>query len=561
MKPEIVANAVLIVRRLIGGGLWFLVGGGWACGLEDVARLPSVPERADRLLSYREHDLALVDESVFLMCLNDPAAALGVGVWSLSVDSPSMKAASEAYSLQWMDQDLGIARIFLPAMDLDLLPMLDQELAQLRSQAPLHTLVLDLRGAGGGDVRTLNGLLARFLPQGTLAYTLHYPQGEDAEVRVEAHTAAPEDQGVRLLVLTSGKTRGGAELLAGALQANGRALVVGEPTAGMAGHKRVAKLAEHRYVIFTWALPRFPGQMAPATQIMPDIAAPAGDALTVALERLADHGRLPANPFIRPDEKRHPLVQAVLDGDEEEALSWIDNGADLAVEASKDGLEEHMRRHMRASYKGVTPVVGYPLAIAAAVRRMPRVLAAIGQHEPALLERTDSQGRTALAYGAMAGQPDIVRVLLEYGLSPLHPGQDFPISHTPLALAVELMHANVVKQLMAAVPRQQLNHLTVVEAVWVATFGNDLATLKVLLEAGTSPNYIAPQGGTALIEAVRYRNLEAVRLLLQSGAVIDNHLYRGKSVIQYAEDIAKNSSSEELAILKLIRGAPRARRD
>lgn len=517
------------------------------------------PEKAKRRLHGTWRDLWIDFEKVFIARLNDPAAAFGFSAISLSIKSPSVKSANESYSLQWMDRDLGIARWFLPDLH-GYRGDVGKDLAALRTEGTLKTLVLDLRGTGGGDIQVLAAWLTRFLPGGTLAYTAVNRQGEEREIRVKETSPSIADRDLGLIVLTSRETRGGAELLAGALQTNGRAKVFGEATAGMAGHKRVLKLSEKNFLILTDALPRFPNQRNTVSRIEPDYPVPAVLAFEIALATLAENGRQPRNPFIRPDEQRHPLVQAVLDRNDQEALRLIEAGAELDVEASRDALDRRMPSHFRPRGTGETPVLGYPLAIAAAARGMPKVLAAIGQRAPELLHRTDTNGRTALAYAAMAGYPNTTRVLLSHGLSPLHPAKEYPISETPLHLAVQLKEAEVVPLLMAAIPREQLGHTAVIESVWIAAGFDNTAILKALLEAGASPNYIARQGGTALIVAVNDQNLEAVRLLLKHRATVDDHLYRGKSVRQYAEQQAERDSPKAREILELIRQAPKVDR-
>jgi ankyrin repeat protein len=514
------------------------------------------PELAQRRLSGAWRDLWIDFEKVFIAQLKDPAAAFGYSDISLSIDSPSTKPANEATSLQWMDRSFGLARYYLSDLH-NYHEDVGKNLVKLRAEAPLKTLILDLRGSGGGDFSTLEALLARFLPTGTLANTVRNRQGQEKEIRVKENPPPDADREMPLIVLTSRETRGGAELLAGTLQANRRAIVIGEPTAGLAGHRRLIKLAKDNTLILTDSLPRFPGQTDTVTRIEPDVPVPAALAIEAALTRLAENGRTPANPFIRPDEQRHPLVRAVLERNNDEALRLIESGAELEVEASREALGRVMPAHFRPRGNGATPVLGYPLAIAAAAQGKPKVLAAIGQRAPAALHRTDTDGRTALAYAAMASFPNTTRVLLDHGLDPLHPAKNYPISESPLALAVQLNNAEVVAIMMAAIPRERLNHTAVLESVWITAGKNDLPTLTALLEGGASPHYIARQGGTALIEAVLHRNPDVARLLLKHGATVDDHPYRGLSIVQQAEKQAADGDAKALEVLSLIRQAPR----
>jgi len=346
-------------------------------------------------------------------------------------------------------------------------------------------------------------------------------------------------------------------LLAGALQANKRALVIGEPTAGMAGHKRIIKLARDRSLLLSAAWPRFAGQTEFNEPVEPDTPVSATSSIDRALDFLAENGRRPQNPFIRRDEKRFPLVQAVLDRDQDEALRLIEAGAPLDVEGSREATHRVLRAHFLTAGYAKTPAIGYPLAILAAARGLPKVLEAIAQRAPAELHRQDTDGRTALVYAAIGGHPNSTRILLKHGLDPLHPAKEYPISNTPLMHAVHHDHVEVVDQMIAALPRERLTHTAVLEAVWVAAMKQDIAMLKTQLEGGVSPNYIARQGGTALIEAVIYRKVDFVRLLLKHGATVDDHLYRGMSVLQYAEKNAEGEDPRGKEILEMIRSAPR----
>lgn len=518
------------------------------------------PEKAGRWLSSSWRSLWPSFEKVFLARLRDPGAAFGFSDISLSIDSPSVKSSNESFSLQWLDQSFGIARLYLPDMRHRQSVNIDEGLFRLRAQAPIKTLILDLRGSGGGDLSLVENLLARFLPAGTLAYSVTDRQGKETEVRVKSTTTSADERDVRLIVLVSRSTRGAAELLAAALQGARRAELFGERTAGMASHKRVLKLSDKNSLIVSHALPRFPGQNSVSPFVVPTREVLAGQALEAALASLAEGGRHPANPFIRPDEHRAPLARAVLERRSEDAVRLIEADADVNVEASREGLNALLPRRCHAENSGQTPVVGYPLAIAAAALGLPKVLAALGERAAQNLRLTDSEGRNALAYAALQGYPNATRILLAHGLNPLHPAKRYPISSTPLALAVQQKHAEVVELLMAAITRVQLGHIAVSESVWTAALNADRPTLKALLERGANANYIARQGGTALIAAVESGQPELVRLLLDHGATVDDHLYRGFSVVQYAERNAAHDDPAAKKIPELIKQAPRVDR-
>lgn len=86
----------------------------------------------------------------------------------------------------------------------------------------------------------------------------------------------------------------------------------------------------------------------------------------------------------------------------------------------------------------------------------------------------------------------------------------------------------------------------------------DSATLRALLEAGVPPDYIAPQGNSALISAVDDANLERVELLLKHGATVDDHRYRGRSIFEIAQANQSKGNADTAKILRLIENAPRS---
>jgi hypothetical protein len=223
-------------------------------------------------------------------------------------------------------------------------------------------------------------------------------------------------------------------------------------------------------------------------------------------------------------------------------------------------MDDLLPRKRQMERDGRTPLVGYPLAIAAAAVGMPKVLQAIGQRDPQRLRATDINGRTALVYAARSGFLASTRYLLDQGLDPIKRANTDPISNTPLALAVQEKRSEAVALLVAAIPKEKFTWVEVAEQVWLAASFNDLPTLRVLLEAGVPPDYIAPQGSTALISSVIDGNLEQVQLLLKHGVTLDDHPCRGRSIFEHAEAKRQTGSKNAEAIHALIQNAPRRER-
>lgn len=105
---------------------------------------------------------------------------------------------------------------------------LDSALRTLKKQG-MHSLVLDLRGNGGGIVDQAVKTAERFLPAGTLLLTQKGRSHSDDRVWRSANIAA---ETMPLVVLVDQDTASASEILTGALQDNDRAIVAGERTFG-----------------------------------------------------------------------------------------------------------------------------------------------------------------------------------------------------------------------------------------------------------------------------------------------------------------------------------------
>jgi ankyrin repeat protein len=522
------------------------------------------PDKAKKTFDLSSRGIADAFEAAFLQALRDPAAEYGFDLISLTIEAKANKHPSESFSAHWMDKQMGIARLYLPELFYGRDGHFDEAIAKLQREAPIKTLILDLRGSSGGTLDVLYSILGRFLPQGSPIYEAFDSHKQGRTVTLKSLTLPDKVLDIPVLILVSAQTRGGAEIVAGVLQATGRAKVYGEPTAGLATHKTIINLnkdkgiEQHRALLLTVERLKFPGKSQPQVQIKPDVSAPADKALEVALGTLSVNGKQVQNPFIRKDEKVSPLMRAMLADQQDEAVLFIEVGADLDVEASPDALDHLLEYRHRMERDGSTPLAGYPLATAAAALGMPRVLQAIGKREPQRLQATDSNGRTALTYAARSGFLECTRFLLSQGLDPIQRTIKYPISNTPLALAVGEHRSEVVALLVAAIPKEKYTRVEVAEQVWIAAYSSDIVTLRVLLEAGIPPSYISPQGSTALISSVQDGKLEQVQLLLKHGATVDEHRYKGKNIFEIAEEKLSWKTVETKEIYRLIQTAPRS---
>ena len=126
---------------------------------------------------------------------------------------------------------------------------LDDALLRLRARG-LRSLVLDLRGNSGGIVDQAVAVAERFLPYGTKILT---QQGRNPnEDRIWRSTNRLPVT-VPLVVLVDGDTASAAEIVAGALQDNDRALIVGEKTFGKGLVQNIIELEDGSALALTAA--------------------------------------------------------------------------------------------------------------------------------------------------------------------------------------------------------------------------------------------------------------------------------------------------------------------
>jgi carboxyl-terminal processing protease len=158
-------------------------------------------------------------------------------------------------------------------------------LKKLDGKAPPRGLILDLRNDPGGLVPAAVSVAGAFLPQDTVLFSARGKQdGANATVTVNPRyykTAGQADvlaglpawtRTVPLAVLVNGASASAAELVAGALQDQHRATVVGTRTFGKGSIQSVIPLGEDSGIKFTVARYFTPnGREIQARGVVPDI--------------------------------------------------------------------------------------------------------------------------------------------------------------------------------------------------------------------------------------------------------------------------------------------------
>ena len=148
---------------------------------------------------------------------------------------------------------------------------LNQAIEQLKQEnkGPLKGLVLDLRNNPGGVLNAAVEVADAFLDKGLVVYT----EGRSEGTR-QNFSATPGDvlQGAPMVVLVNGGSASASEIVAGALQDNRRAVIVGEQTFGKGSVQTILPLTNETAVKLTTARYYTPkGRSIQAEGIVPDI--------------------------------------------------------------------------------------------------------------------------------------------------------------------------------------------------------------------------------------------------------------------------------------------------
>ncbi|QJQ95563.1 MULTISPECIES: S41 family peptidase [Halomonadaceae] len=142
-------------------------------------------------------------------------------------------------------------------------------LASMEQDAPLSGLVLDLRNNPGGVLQAAVAVADAFLDSGLIVYTEGRLTDSELSFSATADTAAPD---VPMVVLINGGSASAAEIVAGALQDQRRAVVMGTESFGKGSVQQVMPLGNGDGLKLTTALYYTPdGRSIQAQGIVPDV--------------------------------------------------------------------------------------------------------------------------------------------------------------------------------------------------------------------------------------------------------------------------------------------------
>ena len=174
------------------------------------------------------------------------------------------------------------------------------------SSTDLKGVILDLRNNPGGVLQAAVDVVDAFITEGLIVYT--EGREDSAFTRYEATSADPS-QGVPMIVLINQGSASASEVVAGALQDHGRAVIMGTQSFGKGSVQTVLPLTNDRAIKLTTALYYTPnGRSIQARGITPNIIVRQGrvtsvpDNLAIYREQdLAGHLENNDDPELIPD--------------------------------------------------------------------------------------------------------------------------------------------------------------------------------------------------------------------------------------------------------------------
>ncbi len=158
----------------------------------------------------------------------------------------------------------------------------------IEEQPEMRAVIFDLRDNNGGAGDMVVMLCNHLLEADQLLYT-YAGRSDDIPKEMKSSTCAQHfGTAIPVYILTSGNTLSAAEAFTYILQDLGRAVVVGERTAGMANPSRTFTIAGRFDLTVPFLIMRYgkSGGTFAGAGVMPDIEVSAESALEAALERL-----------------------------------------------------------------------------------------------------------------------------------------------------------------------------------------------------------------------------------------------------------------------------------
>ncbi len=145
----------------------------------------------------------------------------------------------------------------------------EKAVIQLKDEGDLEGLVIDLRNNPGGVLQAAVAVSDVFIADGLIVYT----QGRQEDSKLTYNARTPDSiRGVPIVVLVNEGSASASEIVAGALQDRGRAIVMGTTTFGKGSVQTILPLTNEKAIKLTTARYYTPsGKSIQAEGIIPDI--------------------------------------------------------------------------------------------------------------------------------------------------------------------------------------------------------------------------------------------------------------------------------------------------
>lgn len=214
-----------------------------------------------------------LDDAVDLM-RGKPGSTIRITVLREGVDQPFeltlTRAIIRIHSVRHETLEPGFGYIRIASFQEKTGTEVQDAIKALRTgNSPLKGIVLDLRNNPGGLLQSSVQVVDAFVEQGLIVYT----EGRQAD-SIMRFEASPGDLsgGAPLVVLINNGSASASEIVAGALQDQRRAIIMGTPSFGKGSVQTVLQLSEHEALKMTTALYFTPsGRSIQAQGIEPDI--------------------------------------------------------------------------------------------------------------------------------------------------------------------------------------------------------------------------------------------------------------------------------------------------
>jgi carboxyl-terminal processing protease len=220
--------------------------------------------------------------------------------------------------LRWsMEDDVLVLR--LASFTSTVTSAVQKAIEEVSSMATPRAIVLDMRGNGGGLLRQAVTTADLFLGAGDIVSLRGRTMGNQRKWQADAAEHLP---GVPMVVLIDRRSASAAELVAAALQENGRAIVMGQRSFGKGSVQSILPLGGEKGALrLTTALYHGPsGRTVQRTGVGPDIELiPAGEATPGSTRREADRAQAlpgadePLPPKARVEQSRCALPREGVD--------------------------------------------------------------------------------------------------------------------------------------------------------------------------------------------------------------------------------------------------------